>query len=106
MSEWSGTLYGLGLCGRSLPETAKGVSGTVEGHGLRVCAERSEYQASPADSLIFDRHGDDRFADNILRACRNLPQHGDDEEERDAAEEGALIEASGYPDPANDRYFA
>jgi len=56
-----------------------------------------------ADSVIFDRHGDDRFADNILRACENLPQHGDDEEELDAAEEGAAIEASGYPDPAYER---
>lgn len=56
---------------------------------------------------IFDRHGDDRFADNILRALEGLPQNGDDEEEtRFAAEEGALIEASGYQDPASDRRFA
>lgn len=52
---------------------------------------------------IFDRHGDDRFADNILRACRNLPQNGDDKEERDAAEEGALIEASNLPYPEYER---
>lgn len=52
---------------------------------------------------ILDRHGDDRFADNILRALEGLPQNGDDEEENDAAEEGALIEASGYPDPQYER---
>jgi len=54
-------------------------------------------------SAPFDRHGDDRFADNILRALEGLPQNGDDLEERDAAEEGAAIEASGYNDPVFDR---
>ena len=59
---------------------------------------------SPAAPL--DRHGDDRFADNILRACEGLPQHGDDLEEIDAAEEGDAIEASGYMDPATNPRFA
>ncbi len=60
----------------------------------------------PSTANIFDRHGDDRFADNILRALENLPQHGDDEEELAAAEEGAAIVASGYPDPATHPRFA
>jgi len=57
-------------------------------------------------SAPFDRHGDDRFADNILRALEGLPQNGDDLEEIAAAEEGAAIEASNLHDPAHDPRFA
>ena len=64
---------------------------------------RANVEASPADSVISDRHGDNRFADNILRALEGLPQHGDDLEELDAAEEGAAIEASGYQFPEYER---
>jgi hypothetical protein len=55
---------------------------------------------------ISDRHGDDRFADNILRALEGLPQNGDYLEELAAAEEGAAIEASGYPEPGSNPRFA
>src|SRR5580765_709752 len=63
-------------------------------------------RGADADSVISDLHGDDRFADNILRACENLPQNGDDLEEEAAAEEGAAIEASNLHDPAHDPRFA
>lgn len=119
---------GVGGCGK-LPPGAEAAGTDAFEHGTITSPLRNEHSpdsqkfageqglpqgtakcgaaTSPNSPAIhIDRFGDDRFTDNILRACRNLPQHGDDEEERDAAEESALIEASGYLDPASDRRFA
>lgn len=38
-------------------------------------------QMAPSDSQISDRHGDDRFADNILRALEGLPQERNEKHE-------------------------
>ena len=104
MSEWSALGYAITELGRisSFADQAQNQPSIVS---LRV-GKGGEVPAKTSPLYILDRHGDDRFADNILRALEGLPQNGDDEEERDAAEEGALIEASGYPDPASDRRFA
>lgn len=88
----------------SLPDSpVSGNEGVGGINALQANGAHASRSRSNSDSPISDRFGDNRFADNILRALDGLPQNGDDEEERDAAEEGALIEASGYPDPQYER---
>lgn len=92
------------LCGGD-----EGVSGTVEGHGSPVgmLANRSldgydagsEYQFSPADSQISTPLY--LLASEIVDIVEFSEQYRAEEEA--AAEEGALIEASGYQDPVYER---
>ena len=104
MSEWSALGYAITELGRDvLPESVSGKGGFP----VKTPQEVVNMARNAEAAQILDRHGDNRFADNILRALEGLPQNGDDEEERDAAEEGALIEASNLPDPqfeSNGRY--
>lgn len=158
MSEWSGTLYGLGLCGRSLPESATGNGGQEHSTSLVPAPEdliSTTYHTSrggnsdglhvtQAASRESDRHSASFGLDGTQKrngcvAKTDMPRNdavtADESsasaeiftplyllaseivdiaelseqyraEERAAAEEGALIEASGYNDPANDPRWA
>lgn len=76
-------------------------------HGPQV-GRSTDSIISPAPSHFSQSvdHFSELVAKKLAEYQRDDGDPGDENEERDAAEEGALIEASGYPDPANDPRWA